>query len=49
MTCILWILFAGAALAQTASTPPQSVDRTGGIPDFKETQDYVEGIVKKMR
>ena len=28
---------------------PGSVDKTGGIPDIKETQDYVEGIMKKMR
>jgi soluble lytic murein transglycosylase-like protein len=26
-----------------------NVDKTGGIPDIKETQDYVEGIMKKMR
>ena len=28
---------------------PAAVDKTGGIPDIKETQDYVEGIMKKMR
>jgi soluble lytic murein transglycosylase-like protein len=28
---------------------PGSVDKTGGIPDIKETQDYVEGILKKIR
>jgi soluble lytic murein transglycosylase-like protein len=28
---------------------PGSVDKTGGIPDIKETQDYVEGILKRMR
>jgi soluble lytic murein transglycosylase-like protein len=26
-----------------------NVDKTGGIPDIKETQDYVEGILKKMQ
>ena len=26
-----------------------TVDKTGGIPDIKETQDYVEGVMKKMR
>jgi soluble lytic murein transglycosylase-like protein len=26
-----------------------TVDKTGGIPDIKETQDYVEGVLKKMR
>jgi soluble lytic murein transglycosylase-like protein len=28
---------------------PGNVDKTGGIPDIKETQDYVEGIMKRMR
>jgi soluble lytic murein transglycosylase-like protein len=28
---------------------PANVDKTGGIPDIKETQDYVESIMKKMR
>jgi soluble lytic murein transglycosylase-like protein len=28
---------------------PTTVDQSGGIPDIKETQDYVEGIIKKMR
>lgn len=28
---------------------PGNVDKTGGIPDIKETQDYVEGIMKKMK
>jgi soluble lytic murein transglycosylase-like protein len=28
---------------------PATVDQTGGIPDIKETQDYVERIVKKMQ
>jgi soluble lytic murein transglycosylase-like protein len=28
---------------------PATVDKTGGIPDIKETQDYVEGILKKMK
>jgi soluble lytic murein transglycosylase-like protein len=28
---------------------PGNVDKTGGIPDIKETQDYVEGIMKKIR
>jgi soluble lytic murein transglycosylase-like protein len=28
---------------------PNSVDLTGGIPDIKETRDYVEGVIKKMR
>jgi soluble lytic murein transglycosylase-like protein len=26
-----------------------TVDKTGGIPDIKETQDYVDGILKKLR
>ena len=28
---------------------PATVDKTGGIPDIKETQDYVESIMKKIR
>jgi soluble lytic murein transglycosylase-like protein len=28
---------------------PTAVDRTGGIPEIKETQDYVEGVMKKMQ
>ena len=28
---------------------PATVDKTGAIPDIKETQDYVEGVMKKMR
>jgi soluble lytic murein transglycosylase-like protein len=28
---------------------PAAVDKAGGIPDIKETQDYVEGILKKMK
>jgi soluble lytic murein transglycosylase-like protein len=28
---------------------PNSVDLTGGIPDIKETRDYVEGVIKKMQ
>ena len=28
---------------------PGAVDKTGGIPDIKETQDYVEGVMKKMK
>jgi soluble lytic murein transglycosylase-like protein len=28
---------------------PAAVDKTGSIPDIKETQDYVEGIMKKMQ
>ncbi len=28
---------------------PATVDKTGAIPDIKETQDYVEGIMKKMQ
>lgn len=28
---------------------PTTVDQTGGIPDIKETRDYVEGILKKMQ
>ena len=28
---------------------PTTVDKTGSIPDIKETQDYVEAIMKKMR
>jgi soluble lytic murein transglycosylase-like protein len=28
---------------------PTTVDKTGGIPDIKETQDYVEGVLKKVR
>jgi len=28
---------------------PTTVDKTGGIPDIKETQDYVEGVLKKMQ
>ncbi|MGD0775623.1 MAG: lytic transglycosylase domain-containing protein [Candidatus Solibacter sp.] len=28
---------------------PGSVDKTGGIPDIKETQDYVEGVMKKTK
>ena len=28
---------------------PGNVDKTGGIPDIKETQDYVEGIMKKIK
>jgi soluble lytic murein transglycosylase-like protein len=26
-----------------------NVDKSGGIPDIKETQDYVEAIMKKMK
>ena len=28
---------------------PATVDKTGAIPDIKETQDYVEGVMKKMQ
>jgi soluble lytic murein transglycosylase-like protein len=28
---------------------PATVDKMGGIPDLKETQDYVEGVLKKMQ
>jgi soluble lytic murein transglycosylase-like protein len=28
---------------------PATVDKAGGIPDIKETQDYVEGVLKKMK
>ena len=28
---------------------PATVDKTGAIPDIKETQDYVEGVLKKMQ
>ena len=28
---------------------PATVDKTGAIPDIKETQDYVDGVMKKMR
>src|ERR1035438_603033 len=28
---------------------PTTVDQTGGIPDIKETRDYVEGVIKKMQ
>jgi len=28
---------------------PTTVDGVGGIPDIKETRDYVEGVLKKMR
>ncbi|MCX6627722.1 MAG: lytic transglycosylase domain-containing protein [Candidatus Solibacter sp.] len=28
---------------------PANVDKIGGIPDIKETQDYVESIIKKIR
>jgi len=28
---------------------PATVDKTGGIPDIKETQDYVEQIIKKTQ
>jgi soluble lytic murein transglycosylase-like protein len=28
---------------------PTTVDKTGGIPDIRETQDYVERIVKKIQ
>ena len=28
---------------------PVTVDKAGGIPDIKETQDYVEGVLKKMK
>ena len=28
---------------------PATVDKTGGIPDIKETQDYVEQIMKKVQ
>jgi soluble lytic murein transglycosylase-like protein len=28
---------------------PDTVDKAGGIPDIKETQDYVEAILKKLR
>jgi soluble lytic murein transglycosylase-like protein len=28
---------------------PTTVDKTGAIPDIKETQDYVEGVMKKIR
>jgi soluble lytic murein transglycosylase-like protein len=28
---------------------PATVDKTGGIPDIKETQDYVEQIMKKIQ
>jgi soluble lytic murein transglycosylase-like protein len=28
---------------------PTTVDTIGGIPDIKETRDYVEGVIKKMQ
>ena len=28
---------------------PATVDKTGGIPDIKETQDYVERIMKRLQ
>jgi soluble lytic murein transglycosylase-like protein len=28
---------------------PATVDKTGTIPDIKETRDYVEGVMKKMQ
>ena len=28
---------------------PAAVDKAGGIPDIRETRDYVEGILKKMK
>jgi soluble lytic murein transglycosylase-like protein len=28
---------------------PTTVDQMGGIPDIKETRDYVEGVIKKMQ
>jgi len=28
---------------------PATVDKTGGIPEIKETQDYVEQIMKKIQ
>ena len=28
---------------------PTTVDSAGGIPDIKETRDYVEGVIKKMQ
>lgn len=28
---------------------PGNVDKSSGIPDIKETQDYVDGIMKKLR
>jgi soluble lytic murein transglycosylase-like protein len=28
---------------------PTTVDQSGGIPDIKETQDYVDAIMKKMK
>jgi soluble lytic murein transglycosylase-like protein len=28
---------------------PATVDKTGAVPDIKETQDYVEGVMKKLR
>jgi soluble lytic murein transglycosylase-like protein len=28
---------------------PTTIDKMGGIPEIKETQDYVEGILKKMQ
>ena len=28
---------------------PAAVDQTGGIPDIKETQEYVEAILKKLK
>ena len=28
---------------------PATVDKAGAIPDIKETQDYVEGILKKVQ
>ena len=28
---------------------PNSVDLTGGIPDIKETRDYVEAVIKKIQ
>jgi soluble lytic murein transglycosylase-like protein len=28
---------------------PTTVDKMGGIPDIKDTRDYVEGVIKKMQ